>query len=508
MIDERYMNDLKYSALDSAATYQIMEGFWKELYSQGYEDIYDHTIELLNPLMFMMTRGIAVNKDNLAKAVATCKTEIEEKQDKLDETVGRYLNPLSPKQVANYFYVEKNIAPYTNKEGKPTTDDKALTRLFRGTGSRRGLPSAKLIQELRGLHKLSGTYLEMGFDADGRFRTSCNPRGTKFGRISTGKTIYGTGMNMQNLPEAFKCFLVPDPGYIMFELDKRQAEWVIVAYASSDASMINVLENNKDPHTHTASLMFNADAGFIVRENKIVGHQTDAIEIERIRRKECPEIYDMSFVPRIFSMRQAGKKSNHALNYDETYKMFAIHNEMTEAESKVIVEKYHRIYPGIRQWHSFIQTQLSKSRILKNCFGRKCQFLERWGSDLFKQAYAYLPQSTVADIVNRALVDIYKDTDPRMMHLEILAQVHDSILFQMPLNLSTNDILYCIEKCDKYLTPGLEYNAREFIIKTDIKIGADNWKGLDEADIENKKELRDIIDNVKKNTTRLDNILS
>lgn len=508
-IKAEYTDLLTYNAFDSAITFNIMEKFWREVYQDEHEATYERTIDLLQPLMYMMVRGIAVNLDNLREASKQTEQDIERYQEELVEFCGRYINPLSPKQVSQYFYVDKGIQPYTNKEGRPTTDDKAMARLARGTAARPGLRSAKLIQQLRGLHKLKGTYLDITFDADGRFRTSCNPRGTKFGRISTGKTIYNTGMNMQNLPVSFKRFLVPDPGYLMIELDKRQAEWVVVAYVSGDVNMIAVLEEGGDPHLHTGSLITGADKELIKRENKAVGHATDPTEIERLRRDICPEIFKagLPYLPRIFSIRQGGKKSNHALNYDESPRMFAIHNEMPEKDAKTIHKLYHRAYPGIAKWHSFIQTELRNDRTLINCFGRKCRFLEKWGHDLFKQAYAFKPQSTVADIVNDALVKVYNDTDERMLNVEILAQVHDSILLQIPLTQSTNDILYCINRIKEEMDPELEYFGRTFHIETDIKMGDNNWADLLEFDLGNKQELTAAIDGYKE-AWRLDNGIS
>ena len=92
-----------------------------------------------------------------------------------------------------------------------------------------------------------------------------------------------------------------------------------------------------------------------------------------------------------------GKKSNHGLNYDEGYNTFALINEIEIAEAKRIVNLYHSIYPGIRQWHEFIKRQLSTDRTLTNCFGRKIRFFDGWSDSLFKAAYSALPQSTVAD---------------------------------------------------------------------------------------------------------------
>ncbi|NNK80034.1 MAG: hypothetical protein HKO93_00930 [Flavobacteriales bacterium] len=497
-IPESSIQGLTYNALDSAITFQVMEGFWKEINGGGYDIQYGRTIELLDPLMYMMTRGIRIDHERL-KVVAKETLELTaEKQAKLNSMAGRELNVASAPQMMNYFYYERDISPYKNSKGKPTCDDKALTRLARGTSSRKPIPEAKLCQEIRTLRKSYGTYLDMSFDDDGRFRTSCNPRGTVTGRISSGKTINDTGMNMQNLPELFKKFMVPDEGYLLIEMDKRQAEWVVVAYECGDANMIAVLEDGQDPHTHTAHLMFGVDKDLIKAEAKIVGHTTDPSEIESLRRKGCPEILNAGFVPRIFSMRQAGKKSNHALNYDETYKRFAFENEMSEKESKVIVDRYYKIYPGIRSNYETIQNQLRKNRTLSNCFGSKRVFLDKFGPDLFKAAYAYKPQSTVGELVNQALITVYQDHNVGVRDVELLAQVHDSILFQIPLSLPTTEILAGIKGVEDALNPQMEYWGREFTIPSDIKMGTCSWGTLPEYNLYDKQALGAAIDEFKR----------
>ena len=242
---------LEYAALDAACTLEIHNKFWHDL--GKFQTAYDLTMKLFPVLMFMQTRGIKVNLDALKETREHVAEDIEEKQKELNLLCGRELNVNSSKDCQSYFYDELGIKPYTNKDGRPTVDDKALQRLVRGTAARPGLRQAKLVQEIRGLQKLSGTYLNLEFDADNRIRCSFNPRGTKFGRLSSSKTIFGTGTNFQNLPQDFKKFLVADEGYVFMEVDKRQAEWVVVAYASGDANMISAVEKGIDVHTHTAA---------------------------------------------------------------------------------------------------------------------------------------------------------------------------------------------------------------------------------------------------------------
>jgi DNA polymerase-1 len=311
-------------------------------------------------------------------------------------------------------------------------------------------------------------------------RGSYNPRGTKFGRLSSSKTIFGTGTNFQNLPQEFKKFLVADPGYVFWEVDKRQAEWVVVAYLCGDANMIKVIEEGTDTHIHTASLMFNAPPEVIELDDKLVGYNTDPDIIAAIRAEHpIIERYAGAF-PRTMSARQCGKKSNHGLNYDEGFVQFALINEIEQRESKRIVDTYHQIYPGIRVWYEHIKRLLSKDRSLTNCFGRKVRFLDAYGPDMWKAAYSMLPQSTVVDSLNQGMVKIYNDesiTGTENFNVDLLAQVHDSILLQVPLDVAASPAFAELrQRVHAYVSPDITYNGRTFKIATDDKLGM-NWGG-------------------------------
>lgn len=467
--------ELLYNAKDAAATRLIYDAVNHEVSTQGYQDTFEHTVALFGPLQYMMIRGVKVDHEALQQLKTKCEIDIATFQKELNETAGRPLNPNSSKDLIRYFYGEKGVAPYTKKNGKGgssvTCDDKALQRLAKGTSARAGFKEAKLIQRIRGLSKLKGTYLDIIFDKDGRLRCSYNPRGTRFGRLSSSKTIFSTGMNMQNLPPAFQKFLVADPGKVLLKFDKRQAEWVVVAYASGDASMINAIESGLDTHAYTASNMFGVPIDIVKKEHKIIEHESDPEKIKAARlQMDFMKPYLDKWLPRTTSMRQCGKKSNHALNYDETARMFSFINEITEKEAAVIIDFYHRIYPGIKSWHEFTRNKLGVDRTLENCFGRKYRFLERWGPDLFKSAYSFNPQSTVGELVNRAMVGIYEDSTEETRGLEIMQQVHDDIKFQIDYS-DPARMVPCIRAIQRYLDPELRTGGRTFHIATDAKIG-------------------------------------
>jgi hypothetical protein len=260
---------------------------------------------------------------------------------------------------------------------------------------------------------------------------------------------------------------------LLIELDKAGAEWVVVAYLANDGAMIQVIESGASPHVATGVLLSHSNGPFVTKENKIVGNITDPMKINELREQLDPD--PEWWLPRSMSIRQAGKKANHGLNYDMKFKRAALEWEILENESRDIVERYHSAYPGIRQWHNSVQDQLRKNRMLTNCFGRQRRFMDGWGQTLFDAAYSFIPQSTVFDITREGMTKWYSDEE--MVGVELLAQTHDSCTFQFNNITSGIDIAPNAMKLGlDYMNPTLTYNGRDFKIGTTMKLGLD-WGG-------------------------------
>lgn len=195
-----------YCGKDAAVAIEAWDVLAEDMTQEDYWQTYDMTAMLANPLTYMTTRGFKVDRERLARTHADVERKLEALYTELREVAEWDFNPQSPKQCQQYFYITKNLTPYTGASGNVTTDDKAMARIYRKTGLR----EAKLVQEIRAMEKLKGTYLEINFDKDDRLRCSWNPRGTKFGRLSSSQTVYDTGANMQNLHPEFRSFLVAD----------------------------------------------------------------------------------------------------------------------------------------------------------------------------------------------------------------------------------------------------------------------------------------------------------
>jgi len=446
-----------YNAKDSAVCIEAFSGIMRDLERLNNIAAYKRQCKLIEPLVYMQAKGIKIDVQAMRKASREAEVRIAELQQELVDYVGFDLNPNSPKQLGDYFYGKIGASPYL-KDGSPTTDDMAMKRL-----ARKGYKEADLIREIRKLRKLKGTYFDMDIDYDGRLRCSYNPVGTKQGRISSSQTIFGTGGNLQNQPPAMKRMMQADIGYIIFSFDLSQAENRVVAFIANEFKMIEAFETGIDIHKQTASLIF----------NKPVNEISD-------------EPGSCAIGGGIYSERFWGKKANHGLNYDLGYKTFALYYEIPERDAKIIVESYHRAYPGIRQWHRTIKEALNRDRTLSNILGRNYMFMERWGDELFKQAYSYIPQSSVAEwLNNQGVAPLYYDTKT-FGQVELLNQIHDSVIGQIPLNIGIMKIALILFEIKKLLEKPLCWKGRDFFIPADLEVGFN----LDKEDKEHNLAIK------------------
>lgn len=392
-----------YNAKDSAVDIEVLPALDAEVQVQGNEATVERQTSIIPSLVYMQAKGIKADVAGMKKMIAEYDFRINELQEELNKLCGYEINPSSSPQLQNYFYIKKGIKPYVSRStGNISVDAMALKRL-----SKRGFKEAKVILEMRHLLKIKGTYFEMDLDTDDRIRCSFDPVGTDNGRLSSSKTILGKGGNMQNLPPEMLRFLLADEGCFLYNIDLGQAENRLVAYISPEPNMIAAFEKGIDIHKQTAGLIFN-------KEPKDISD----------------ELGSSTIGGGVYSERFWGKKSNHSLNYDLGYRAFALVCEIQDHEAKYIVKRYHSVYPGVRQYHAWIRAQLGKNRTITNCFGRKRLFTNRWGDELFKEAYAFIPQSTVADIINERGLAYVMD-NPQFKGAEILNQVHDSLVVQI-----------------------------------------------------------------------------
>jgi uracil-DNA glycosylase family 4 len=454
-----------YNGMDTIATAAAHPKQMEDLLQQGNMDTYERQRLVIPPLLYMAHRGIKVDVAGIITQRDKEILESEQLTEQFKSIAGYDLNPNSPAQLADYFYKKLNHPPYKKRTAKGwvvTTDIDALKRL-----ARKGIEAAKILMKIRKVNKRVGTYLDIRkIDPDGRYRSSYKPVGTETGRLSSGETIFGTGGNQQNWPHDLLQYFKFDDGYIGYSFDLSQAENRIVAYVGGIVQMIEAFEKNIDVHRMTASL--------------ILGKGIDEISDE-------PGSSDLGDGEH--SERDWGKRGNHSLNYDFGYKSFALKFEMPEAEAKWIVEQYHRAYPGVRQnYHSMVQNLLKSTRTITNCYGRKRLFMGAVNPNppatpyiachaTYKEAYAQIPQSSVADKINEDGVEfIYYNPSPLFKPIEMLTQIHDSIVFQIPISVPWSQHAAILKMIKDSLERQMQWHDTPIPIPADLAIGFNMYK--------------------------------
>jgi DNA polymerase-1 len=427
-----------YNCTDTLATAIAHPKQMAELEEQGNSRTYERQRLLIEPLTYMMERGIKVDLIGMEQESNESQEKLDKLQIELNTLAGKELNPNSPKQLKHYFYTELKHKPYL-KDRVPTTNEDAMKRL-----ARKGVKEANVILEMRKIRKRKGTYLVTDkVDSDGRLRCYYNPVGTRYSRISSSKSIFGTGTNLQNWPHDILRYLIADPGYVFYSLDLSQFENRVVAYVGKIANMIETFEKKLDMHRKTASLIFD---------------------------KLYEEIND--------DERQDGKQSNHAFNYGYGPDSFSLKHEMPIDRARWIHQRYHEVYPELSSGYwRYVKDNLQSNRTLTNLFGRKTVFWGQWNDRLMNEAYSCIPQGTCGDLINERGLEYIYYNDHIFHDIELLTQVHDSIGFQIPMRVPMIDVAYMLRMIIDSLSEQLEFEGTKFDVPVDLTIGFNLNKG-------------------------------
>jgi len=447
----------RYNAKDAAYLLPISEALIKELEEFDASDDMEYTMNLHKPLMEMEFNGILTDTEGIKVTKKDYEDKIESLQKQLNEIAGKELNVGSSKQMVAYFYGICMIKPYINRKTKNATCDAvSLQRIAKK--NIKGSTEAKLIIKIRGYNKLVSTYFNVDVDEDKRLRCNHKISGTVSGRIATEGTYFGTGTNLQNIPYVFKYYMLPDSNWILCECDLAKAEAHVVAYLTQDTNMIASFVSGIDVHSFNASKIFRIPIEQVIEEAKT----------KKADQKE--------------TMRYMGKKVVHASNYSmgpQTFSDNLAKEEifMSQSECKKLLTNYTDRFPGLKRWHQSIEEEVQTTRTLYNLFGRPKKFLGDMNPALFRNAYSYKPQSTVAELLNRGMIKMVNDQrlGSDGFDIRMLTTVHDSVVFQFHKDQIPNllNILLIIKD---YMTHTFTYKGKSFTIGLDAKIGT-QWAG-------------------------------
>lgn len=429
-----------YNLQDCIYTRESGEVLQATLESLGLAEVDKVQQALFWPVLDAMKRGVRILKDNRAAMALELEEAISARRAFLYQVLGHEVNIGSPKQMIALFYEDLKQRPVLkrtihggNTVYAPTCDDDALTKIGRREPLLRSVCNA--IADIRTLEKLLGDFVFMKEDSDGRMRCSFNIAGDAGGksapysyRLSSSKNAFGSGGNLQTIPSEkskssgkaaargslefalpnIRRMYGPDPGYTFFDLDLDRADLQVFAWEIEDKLLKDALKIGVDMHLMHVYLLD--------------GHEPPPLE-ELI---ETHPRYMDHRGPRKHK-REFSKVFCHAVDYYAQDKTLSEHTGWTIHEVSKARKRYLSIHPTIEPYWKRLEEQLTKRHYVENKFGYRWYIFDRL-EGVLPEAIAWIPQSTVGNVINRAWINLHNN----LPEVQVLLQVHDSLAGQFP----------------------------------------------------------------------------
>lgn len=430
-----------YNCVDCVKTFEVMEAQRALIEKYHLEKPLAFLMRLWPHVLLMMLRGVRVDTDVKGAANIELTTAMEARQRWLDTVIGRPMNVNSPIQMRFFFFEEMGVKPTKNRKTKRISlDKKALHEI--GEKNILLYPIVQVIEEIRSLRVFKSTFAEATLDRDLRMRCSFNIAGTETFRFSSSENAFGSGTNLQNIPSGnrsvtmempnMRKLFIPDPGMEIADIDLAGADAQVVAWEANDTKLKEAFRARIKIHTVNAKDLFGDRAG---PDGKVEPYYTMA------------------------------KQGVHATNYLCQVPNLAATLVITKVEAQAFQDKWFRLHPGIKTWHERVEQSLLSTRSISNAFGFRRVYFDRIES-IMAEAVAWIPQSTVAIAVNHALIALGECKFP----VEVLLQVHDSLVFQYPIA-RREEVLRGIQEVLRVVIP----YADPLIIPFGLKTSTRSW---------------------------------
>ncbi len=238
-------------------------------------------------------------------------------------------------------------------------------------------------------------------------------------------------MPIPELP-AIRRLYRPDPGYILVDADFDRADAQFVAWEADDPELKQIFQSGLDIYTDEAKWLY-----------------------------QVPQVKP--------SQRQALKSVVHAADYAAKARTLASTAGVTVARmDRWLDERWIGKHSGLSRWHNRIKHQLQLSRTIYNPWGFRRFYFDRL-DNILPQALAWIAQSSVAVTINKAMLKI----DQELPKAQLLLQVHDSLLMQVPAGLCPAIFPVIIEKMQvvvPYKDP--------LVIPVSLKYSSKSWGDL------------------------------
>ena len=384
----------------------------------------------------MELTGIKVDVDYLDKIALELKEQMDALEKEIYELAGVTFNIMSPAQLSKVLFETLEI-PYPKrvKDGKYSTSKDILDKI------RFVHPIVDKILEYRTLAKLYTNYavgLKSEVREDGRIHTIFTQTLTRTGRLSS------ISPNLQNIParaeysKLIRKAFIPDDNSKLLSSDYSQVELRIFAHMSKAENLIQAFKDGKDIHTKTASDIFH-------------------VPMEEVTK----------------DMRRTAKAVNFGILYGIS--SFGLSEDLgiDISTAKKFIDNYLETYPGISEYMEeekkkayelgYVTTLMNRRRVIEELKNKN--YMIRSSGE--RMALNTPIQGTAADILKKAMVEIFDGFNKRGLKSKMLIQVHDELVFNV-----LDDEL---EEVSSIVRDIMEHTIELSVpLKVDIEYG-DNW---------------------------------
>lgn len=435
----------EYACEDALTTFLLFKHFDTELTKQNLSQIFNEMeIPLIEVLLNMERYGIHVDQKHLSKLSSRLTQNIEKLTDAIHKIAGEEFNIKSPKQLGPVLFEKLQIQtqiPNPPKKVKTTktgyaTDQETLENYMPH-------PIIEAILEYRNQSKLLSTYIDALpklIDSETQnIHTSFNQTVASTGRLSSSDP------NMQNIPirnelglEIRKAFIPSKKNWQILSADYSQVELRVLAHLAKDPTMIETFAQNQDIHSKTASLIFDTPLSEVSREQ-----------------------------------RARSKTINFGIIYGMGARRLAKENGISIDEAKTFIENYFRTYSNVKTYfdtqidfakkHGYIETMFGRRRPVPEIHSKNPMMLA-----MAERIVTNAPiQGSAADIIKIAMIHIANEIKKRNMQSKMLLQVHDELVFEMPVEEKEELSLLVKEKME---------HAADLKVPLLVEIGnGENW---------------------------------
>ncbi|MFC3040085.1 DNA polymerase I [Virgibacillus xinjiangensis] len=387
----------------TAALYALEEQMEEKLKANEQLELYK---ELEMPLALILGEmehlGVLVDISNLEEMGNGLKQRLQDLEKEIHELAGEPFNLNSPKQLGPILFEKLNLPVIKKTKTGYSTAADVLEQL---ENEHEIIPKLLLYRQLG---KLQSTYIEGLLKVvdphTNKIHTRFNQALTQTGRLSSMEP------NLQNIPirleegrKIRQAFVPAKKGWIMFAADYSQIELRVLAHMANDDKLIRAFQEDLDIHTQTAMDVFHVDKEGV----------TD-------------------------SMRRQAKAVNFGIVYGISDYGLSQSLGITRKEAKKFIDRYFESYPGVKSYmdeiiqeakhQGYVTTLMKRRRYLPDITSRnfnKRSFAER-------TAMNTPIQGSAADIIKKAMIDLYGRLEEENLNARMLLQVHDELILEAP----------------------------------------------------------------------------